>query len=52
MAYLQMCQIYINKQHFKAAKDMFRKAKEMKPTNKDVVEQIKKLNSYISRMPG
>jgi tetratricopeptide (TPR) repeat protein len=52
MAYLQMCQIYMNKQHFKAAKDMFRKAKAEKPTNKDVVEQIKKLNSTISRMPG
>jgi tetratricopeptide (TPR) repeat protein len=52
MAYLQMCQIYLNKQHFKAAKDMYRKAKEQKPTNKDVVEQIKKLNSYISRIPG
>jgi tetratricopeptide (TPR) repeat protein len=52
MAYLQMCQIYINKQHFKAAKDMFRKAKEQKATNKDVVEQIKKMNSYISRIPG
>lgn len=52
MAYLQMCQIYINKQHFKAAKDMFRKAKDQKPTNKDVVEQIKKMNSYISRIPG
>lgn len=52
MAYLQMCQIYINKQHFKAAKDMFRKAKAEKPRNKDVVDQIKKLESYISRMPG
>ncbi|HSC54533.1 MAG TPA: hypothetical protein VLC98_12965 [Phnomibacter sp.] len=52
MAYLQMCQIYINKQHFKAAKDMFRKAKDQKATNKDVVEQIKKMNSYISRIPG
>lgn len=52
MAYLQMCQIFLNKQHFKAAKDMFRKAKEQKPTNKDVVEQIQKLNSYISRIPG
>jgi hypothetical protein len=52
MAYLQMCQIYMNKQHFKAAKDMFRKAKAEKPTNKDVLDQIKKLDSYISRMPG
>ncbi len=52
MAYLQMCQIYMNKQHFKAAKDMFRKAKAEKPTNKEVIEQIKKLESYISRIPG
>lgn len=52
MAYLQMCQIYMNKQHFKAAKDMFRKAKAEKPSNKEVIDQIKKLESYISRMPG
>ncbi len=55
MAYLQMCQIYMQKgdmNSMRAAKDMFRKAKQQKPTNKDVVEQIKKLNSYISRMPG
>ncbi len=55
MAYLQMCQIYMNKgdmRSLRAAKDMFRKAKEQKPSNKDVLEQIKKLNSYISRIPG
>lgn len=52
MAYLQMCQIYMNKQHFKAAKDMFRKAKAEKPANKEVIDQIKKLESYISRIPG
>lgn len=52
MAYLQMCQIYMTKQHFKAAKDMFRKAKAEKPTNKEVLDQIKQLESYISRMPG
>ena len=43
MAYLQMCQIYMNKQHFKAAKDMFRKAKAEKPKNKEVVDQIRKV---------
>jgi tetratricopeptide (TPR) repeat protein len=52
MAYLQMCQIYITKQHFKAAKDMFRKAKAEKPGNKEVIDQIKQLESYISRIPG
>jgi Tfp pilus assembly protein PilF len=54
MAYLQMCQIYMQKgdmRSLRAAKEMFRKAKDQKPTNKDV-EQIKKLNSYISRIPG
>ena len=52
MAYLQMCQIYMQKQHFKAAKDMFRKAKGAKPTNKEVLDQIRQLESYISRIPG
>lgn len=52
MAYLQMCQIYLTKQHFKAAKDMFRKAKAAKASNKDVVDQIKQMESYISRIPG
>ncbi|MDA3616435.1 hypothetical protein [Polluticaenibacter yanchengensis] len=52
MAYLQMCQIYLTKQHFKAAKDMFRKAKAAKASNKDVLDQIKQLESYISRIPG
>jgi uncharacterized protein HemY len=55
MAYLQMCQIYMNKgdiRSLRAAKEMFRKAKAQKPTNKEVLEQIKKLNSYISRIPG
>lgn len=52
MAYLQMCQIYMNRREFRAAKDFFRKAKEMKPTNQDVINQIKELNKYISRVPG
>ena len=55
MAYLQMSQIYMQKgdmRSMRAAKDMFRKAKAQKASNKDVVEQIKKLNSYISRIPG
>lgn len=51
-AYLSMCQIFMNKREFRAAKDFFRKAKACKPTNKDVVGQIKELEKYISRMPG
>lgn len=52
MAYLQMCSIYLNRREFRAAKDFFRKAKAQKPTNAEVVSQIKQLEKYISRVPG
>ncbi|MCX8481584.1 MAG: hypothetical protein ORN58_06675 [Sediminibacterium sp.] len=52
MAYLSMCQIFMNKREFRAAKDYFRRAKACKPTTKQVVEQIKEIEKYISRMPG
>lgn len=52
VAYLSMCQIFMNKREFRAAKDFFRKAKECKPKTKQVVDQIKELQSYISRIPG
>ncbi|MEJ7679009.1 MAG: hypothetical protein WKG06_14380 [Segetibacter sp.] len=42
----------MNKREFRAAKDYFRKAKALKPTTKQVVEQIKEIEKYISRMPG
>ena len=52
VAFLSMCQIYMNKREFRAAKDFFRKAKALKPTTKQVIEQIKEIEKYISRMPG
>ncbi|TKK71910.1 hypothetical protein FC093_02535 [Ilyomonas limi] len=52
VAYLSMCQIFMNKREFRAAKDFFRKAKACKPKTKQVVDQIKELESYISRIPG
>jgi uncharacterized protein HemY len=52
LAYLQMCQIMIQKREFRAAKDFFRKAKAQKPTAQQVIDQIKQLDKYISRMPG
>lgn len=52
VAYLGMCQIFINKREFRAAKDFFRKAKACKPTNPEVLSQIKEIEKYISRMPG
>jgi tetratricopeptide (TPR) repeat protein len=52
MAYLQMCQIMIQKREFRAAKDFFKKAKAQKPSTSQVVDQIKQIEKYISRMPG
>ncbi len=52
MAYLQMCSIYLNRREFRAAKDFFRKAKAQKPTNPEVISQIKQVEKYISRVPG
>ena len=52
VAFLSMCQIYMNKREFRAAKDFFRKAKALKPTTKQVVDQIKEIEKYITRMPG
>ena len=51
-AYLQMCSIMMNKREFRAAKDFFRRAKACKPTNPQIVDQIKQIEKYISRMPG
>ena len=51
-AYLQMCSIMMNKREFRAAKDFFRKAKACKPTTPQILDQIKQLEKYISRMPG
>ena len=52
VAFLSMCQIFMNKREFRAAKDYFRKAKACKPTSKQVLDQIKEIEKYISRMPG
>ena len=52
VAFLSMCQIHMNKREFRAAKDFFRKAKALKPTTKQVVDQIKEIEKYISRIPG
>lgn len=52
VAYLSMCQIFMNKREFRASKDFFRKAKACKPTTKQVVDQIKEIEKYISRIPG
>ena len=52
MANLQMCQIMMQKREFRAAKDFFKKAKAQKPSTAQVLDQIKQIEKYISRMPG
>src|SRR4029078_4285212 len=51
-ANLQMCSIMMNKREFRAAKDFFRRAKALKPTTPQIVDQIKQLEKYITRIPG
>lgn len=52
LAYLQMCQIMVQKREYRAAKEFFRKAKALKPSAQQVVDQIKQIEKYITRMPG
>ncbi|MBZ5858715.1 tetratricopeptide repeat protein [Flavihumibacter profundi] len=51
-AYLQMCSIMMTKREFRSAKDFFRKAKALKPTTPQIIDQIKQIEKYIARMPG
>jgi tetratricopeptide (TPR) repeat protein len=51
-AYLQMCSLMMNKREFRAAKDFFRKAKALKPTTPQIVDQIKQIEKYITRIHG
>ncbi|MEO5682193.1 MAG: hypothetical protein ABIQ88_06095 [Chitinophagaceae bacterium] len=51
-AYLQLCSIMMTKREFRAAKEFFRKAKGLKPTTGQIVDQIKQIEKYISRIPG
>jgi len=51
-AYLQMCSIMMRKREFRAAKDFFRKAKALRPTTPQIVDQIKEIEKHITRMPG
>jgi hypothetical protein len=42
----------INKREYRAAKEYFRKVKALKPTTPQIVDQVKQMEKYISRMPG
>jgi tetratricopeptide (TPR) repeat protein len=51
-AYLQLCSIMMNKREFRAAKEYFKKTKSFKATTPQIVDQIKQIEKYITRMPG
>jgi tetratricopeptide (TPR) repeat protein len=51
-AYLQLCSICMQRRDFRASKQYFAKAKACKPSNVQVVDQIKEMQKYIARMPG
>jgi tetratricopeptide (TPR) repeat protein len=51
-AYMQLSSICVQRRDFRSAKLYFSKAKACKPTNKQVVDQLKEMNSYMARIPG
>ncbi len=52
MAHLQICQILLQRRSYKGAKLAFAQAKNAKPSNEQIVAQIKELQQYMSRIPG
>lgn len=51
-AYLQLSAICMQRRDFRSSKLYFGKAKSCKPTNEHVVEQLKEMGKYMSRIPG
>lgn len=51
-AYLQLSSICMQRRDFRNSKIYFNKAKSMKATNEQIVEQIKEMSKYIARIPG
>ncbi len=52
MAYLQLSGLCAQRRDFRNCKIYFNKAKACKPTNPQVVDQLKEMSVYIARMPG
>jgi tetratricopeptide (TPR) repeat protein len=52
MAYLQLSGIAAQRRDFRNCKVYFAKAKACKPTNPQVVDQIKEMTKYMARIPG
>lgn len=51
-ANLMLCSIFIQRRDNKTAKMHFKKAKDAKPKQPEIVNQIKEMDKYIQRLPG
>lgn len=51
-AYLQLASISLQRRDFKASKIFFNKAKNAKPKNDQIIEQLNEMKKYMSRIPG
>lgn len=51
-AYLQLASIAMTRRDFRNVRLYHKKCKDLKPTTKEIVEQLKQLDKYIPRMPG
>lgn len=51
-AQLMLCSIFIHRKDNKTAKAHFKKAKDAKPKQAEIVNQIKEMDKYINRLPG
>jgi division protein CdvB (Snf7/Vps24/ESCRT-III family) len=49
---LILCNIFLTRKDNKTAKMHFKNAKNAKPKSKEILDQIKQLDSYIARIPG
>jgi len=50
--FLQLCNMEAQRQQYKIAKQYFKRAKDLKPKNEELVSQIKQLDKQMARMPG
>lgn len=51
-AYMQLSSISAQRRDYRGCKFYFAKAKAAKPTNQEVLDQLKEMNKQISRIPG
>jgi tetratricopeptide (TPR) repeat protein len=51
-AYLQLCSICGERRDFRGMKIYYQKAKSCKPKNVEILNQMKEMDKYISRIPG